>query len=186
MPGALPCSRRAAGAPLGRLLSRDTVLWLPPSTDICQQEEVPHSGSHPGAATPQKGSEGSPSPHGHTGARRALITCAGAHGTKDVPCSNQVPATTSSYSHRAWAVLRTPRRTSGDSVGTCQGLFRKPQVLSWQGKGQKKGSAVTGTMAAVPATPQAEPSRLIPAQSHRKPSSERMQEGPSDEPDSCQ
>lgn len=102
------CPGRTAGAPLGYLPSRDTVLWLPRSTAVYQQEEAPRSGSHPEAAAPREGSEGSLSHHGHAGAGRALAPRPAAGRLTDVPCSSRAPAASSSYGHRAWATSRGP------------------------------------------------------------------------------
>lgn len=40
-----------------------------------------------------------------------------------------------------------PGRTSGSSMGMRQGLLRKPRVLAWRGKEQRKQHAATGTTA---------------------------------------
>lgn len=52
-------------------------------------------------------------------------------------------------------MLGTLGRTADSSLGLCQGLLRKPRVLSWRGKEQRKWHAVTGTIsrAAVPTAP---------------------------------
>lgn len=158
-----PCSGRVAGALLGCLQCRVTVLKLPGATDASQHKEAPRSWLHLGSATAQEGSERSPSCHGHAGASPWHQEGNCLH----VPCSSQAQATSSSYSRRAWAVPRNPRR-SDSSMGCTRACSGSPRCSPGEARSRENGT-VTGTTsrAAVPTAP-SRSFMCVPAQSHRK------------------
>lgn len=134
-----PCSGQEAGALLGCLQCRVTMLWLPGATDVSQHKEATVSWLHWGTDTAQEGNEGSLSCHGHAGARRALALHPElpAHCTSVHPAADKCWPLPAPYSHRAWAVPRNPPEVR-QQHGIHQGLLRKPRVLSWRGKEQRK------------------------------------------------
>lgn len=121
------------------------------AADVCQRDKSPCSRSHPGAAAPWEGGEGSPSHHGHARARRALAPCPGAGRLTASPwneaCALRQPSTGCLQPLRPQGLgyAGDPGEDIRWQHELRQGLLRKPRVLSWRGKEQRKWCAVTGT-----------------------------------------
>ena len=168
--GAAPAAAKAQRGPrgLGSLLQGcsglvrgaercHTVLQPPGRMGACQQgrpSSAGHSRGQPGHRRAERGLQATaavqePVEPSHL----ALVPEVSGEVVAQSAC--QVPVASSSYGHRAWAMPGNPGRTPDSSTGMCQGLLRKPWVLSCRGKEQRKQRAVTGTAsrAAVPTAP---------------------------------